>query len=539
MPLPRLRAPEEDGGILAVPPLADWPALALANHLCLAEFKRRAAPADFWDRQARGAAESAAGAFHQRFGLAPFPASPEGIRIVTGHQPDLFHPGVWIKNFAARALANKLGGRALNLIVDTDLVKTTALRVPNARTGQVDWMPFDAAAPPMPYEERPIGDPQFFSSFPARVAPLLPGASTLLPRIWNADIRAREPRASESTRMEQGAGGAPLLGEALVVMRHRAEARWDCHQGETLLSLVASTPGFIRLAHDLFAQLPRFLAVHNAALAQYQMRRRVRGRNRPLPELQQDGDWLEAPFWIWRAGETVRRRLFVQRVKDRLRLAAAIDNGLERLPLELPAGGHWNLQWASWRQAAGDGWKIRPRALITTLYARLFLADLFIHGLGGGLYDEITDDIIRNFFGLEPPAYVILTATLRLTDPNPPATPTNVHELRRELRDLRYNPDRHLPAEPSATTLSLVAAKQERIAQHPQSKPERWERFQRLHELNEQLRPRSAPAREELERRLAAAEQAAARQRMFHDREYAFVLHSEERLRALFAKVKF
>ena len=37
-----------------------------------------------------------------------------------------------------------------------------------------------------------------------------------------------------------------------------------------------------------------------------------------------------------------------------------------------------------------SGVKIRPRAILTTLYSRLFLSDLFIHGIGGAKYDAWT-----------------------------------------------------------------------------------------------------------------------------------------------------
>ena len=57
------------------------------------------------------------------------------------------------------------------------------------------------------------------------------------------------------------------------------------------------------------------------------------------------------------------------------------------------------------------GLKVRSRALTNTLYARLFLCDLFIHGIGGGKYDEVTDDMIRRYYGIEPPEYLVLSAT--------------------------------------------------------------------------------------------------------------------------------
>src|SRR4029077_11022235 len=50
--------------------------------------------------------------------------------FVAGHQPDLFHPGVWIKNFALNGLAKSYGATPLNLIVDSDAAKATSIRVP-------------------------------------------------------------------------------------------------------------------------------------------------------------------------------------------------------------------------------------------------------------------------------------------------------------------------------------------------------------------------------------------------------------------------
>ena len=67
-----------------------------------------------------------------------------------------------------------------------------------------------------------------------------------------------------------------------------------------------------------------------------------------------------------------------------------------------------------------QGQKVRSRALTNTLFARLFLADLFVHGIGGGKYDELTDDIIRRFYGCEPPAFLVLSATRLLPLPAVP-----------------------------------------------------------------------------------------------------------------------
>ena len=52
---------------------------------------------------------------------------PDGPIFLAGHQPELFHPGVWFKNFALGTLARRHGAAAVNLVIDSDTVKSTSL----------------------------------------------------------------------------------------------------------------------------------------------------------------------------------------------------------------------------------------------------------------------------------------------------------------------------------------------------------------------------------------------------------------------------
>ena len=87
---------------------------------------------------------------------------------------------------------------------------------------------------------------------------------------------------------------------------------------------------------------------------------------------------------------------------------------------------------------------------MTTLIARLLVADVFVHGIGGAAYDEITDDIVHTLTGCEPPRHAVVSGTLRLPLENrfpelskqrPLAELANVH---RTLRDLEFHPECHL-----------------------------------------------------------------------------------------------
>ena len=73
------------------------------------------------------------------------------------------------------------------------------------------------------------------------------------------------------------------------------------------------------------------------------------------------------------------------------------------------------------RQLRRRGVKLRSRALITTLWARLVLGDLFLHGIGGAKYDQVTHLLIERFFGLPAPGILVLSATLHLPIARPRA----------------------------------------------------------------------------------------------------------------------
>src|SRR5262249_59771978 len=80
--------------------------------------------------------------------------------------------------------------------------------------------------------------------------------------------------------------------------------------------------------------------------------------------------------------------------------------------------------------------RLRTRALTTTMFARLVLGDLFVHGIGGAKYDELGDEIDRAFFGFEPPAFLTLSMTLWLGPGVHPASPERLRGVEEAPRDL-------------------------------------------------------------------------------------------------------
>jgi hypothetical protein len=516
----RYHAPQENGGVFAEPPLprmqrvlaeGSWErSLSPTLELCgrpLREIRQLA----------RNSALQAAQAYHAANG-EPVPSAADCRILAAGHQPEIVHPGVWIKHFALRGLASAAGLTPLNLIVDNDTVKATSLPVPHWRHSselesyRIEKITFDTWPGETPYEEYAVRNEEDFISLPRRIAEAtLSWAFTPLIN----DYWAHVMRHAERT---------PLLGERLVAGRRALERSWGCHNLEVPVSRLCGTEAFAWFVAHLFHDHLRFHGLYNETVQEYRRVNGLRSRNHPVPNLATDGEWREMPLWAWRAGDRRRGRLFVRDAGERFELRVE-NQEWPRLPKSVAAFVK------TWQQLHREGFKIRSRALTTTLFARLFIAEAFIHGIGGGKYDELTDELLRQFYGIQPPPLLVLSATLLLPFSGFLATPEQRCELGHELRDLNWNPQRHLqqPVDPRAAALAgqklaildgLAGGHSADLDQHRQ-----------LQQVTEELRGFVAPtlqAKRDALQRINAEIHANA---ILKRRDYAFCLYPEALLR--------
>lgn len=524
----RLRAPREDGAILADPPLDRWADLIAENRARLASWDH-----DFQGRRAgrlrcmaRSRAFEAARAYHESHGIhLPAPAwDPDQPIVATGHQPELFHPGVWVKNFAVAALAGRVGGIGLNLIADNDTLKKASVRVPTP-SGTAAVIPFDEWHELVPQEDQVVQDEAEFAAFGARVREALGDVvpDPLIDDYWPRAVR----RGKE----------APQVGLRLALARREIEEEWGIRNWEARLGAVADTDAFAWFVSHLLAHLPRFQAVHNDALVRYRKAYKIRSTHHPVAALREEGEWREAPFWIWRAEHPRRQPLFV-RQRDPMTMELRMGNEEEPF-VELPLGPEREACCAVERllELPGRRIRLRTRALTTTMYSRLLLSDVFLHGIGGAKYDELGDEIIRGFYGVEAPAYTTLSLTLWLGMPSDPDAPARLGRLDRLARDLEYNPDRHLVPPVPAEAESLAGAKREAIAGPQETRKQRVARYYQIREYNAQLQGAVAGQVAELGRERAESLEAIERDSLARSREFSAVLHSRGRLQGAFAGV--
>lgn len=540
----RYRAPDAEGALLLDPPAEQLPLLVARNQALAASWAEQGLPLAAWRQQAR-AGLAALVAAHARCealaGVTP-PALPaarqwlQGPLLVSGHQPGWFHPGVWFKNFLVASLARQLGGLALHVIVDNDIVAVPALAVPSGtpQQPQLAQVLLDRPGEGVPWEDRPVLDPALLASVVPRIreqftlwpperGPLL--AERMQPYLDALLGGRRDVPTGEDC---PAAGGRLPLGLCLAIPRHALEREAGLVTYEVTISQLARTEPFGQFVDHLCQRADELQQVYNAALAEYRRANRVRSRSHPVPALERDGPWIELPLWIWNASQPHRRRAFVR-----------------------PSGMDWQLSdrqgvtilRAQWLAAAAcgedpvcnrDRVRIRPRALLTTLYARLMLSDLFVHGIGGAKYDEMTDQLLTRLWGIEPPAYGTATATFRLPLPRPAVTTEQVRHLAWQLRELQWHPERFVghprvqrDAALAARLAALAAEKREYLRTHRlrRAGPECYAGLARIDEaLRELLRPLA----EQLRGEHAQAVQQRAQARWLGSREYSFALFGDD-----------
>ncbi|MCH7592518.1 MAG: hypothetical protein IH989_07050, partial [Planctomycetes bacterium] len=296
------------------------------------------------------------------------------------------------------------------------------------------------------------------------------------------------------------------------------------------VSRLASGP----LLVDMLLNAGRFAESYNAALAAYRRAYRVRGNQRPIPDLHASPDRCEVPVWATRADEP-RRRLFVSRVGSSLVLHAG-QTPIGELPVDsLADPGDW-----AGLLAELDGWNLRPRALALTIWARLLLGDLFIHGIGGAKYDRISDTIMADYYRVTPPHMVCVSATLHLDLPHREVSAARVRSKRWAVRDLTYNPQRHLAL--GAELAPLIEQRSEAIreteALRSAPRTDRVARrvaFAKIRRINQELLDASAGEVERRRTELLQTMQQFEQGRIARGRGYFFGLYDDKAIETMLA----
>lgn len=442
--------------------------------------------------------------------------SLDGPIIMTGHQPALYHPGVWFKNVLADRIASHVQGVAINVIIDNDVAPAPSL---SAITGTVDHprptrIAYDQPGPRVAWEMTHVESMETLRSFANRVEQTMEPfvADPLVHQFWPLVVKGVE-------------AGKPL-GLAFSAARNCLEQTVGVEVLDVPLSQLCQADWFCRVMTFVFSCSKEYRQIYNQSVQQYRKVHKIRSTSHPVPNLGEDGNWVETPFWVWTRENASRRGLWVSGSSTHLLLTDRVGWQIElAYGQDLPS----RLQ-----ELTSLGIFIRPRALMTTTILRLVASDLFIHGIGGAKYDQVTDEINRQLFGFEPPEFVTATATAQLPIDTRSFHGDELQAIKNRIRDAEFNPERAIDRgmEDDPQWQSLLNQKSNLLAKVPDFPEKRlWHR--QLQDVNSKLRKQIAEpvARLRIEHDLIVRQRH--QEQLLTSREYSLLLFPVDGLRKL------
>ena len=435
------------------PPVSEWPELirriALSNtdlQLLRGSARRRLVDAAQQYTLRLSVLAREAGVVLPETGVLTGDADGDPV-VMTGHQPVLFHSGLVWKYLCTERAASDASAVAVSVMIDVDEGDPTAFEYPHGEGGNA----LDRSI-----NEATLSKSESlycFSTFRSveeqtnEIRRVTAGFEHILSPAQQA---AFDETVSNLQRLAAG-GASPM--EASII------CRWADGIGsgisELPLSSICAFPEIQQLAATVLKEPLRFAGRYNGLLEKFREHHSIRNEANPFPNLRQQHGLQEMPFWVIDVSTQQRRKLSVQIVGDQITLfgdgeaLVATNTGefTETVDTLLPRGV-----------------QIVPRGALVTAFLRLLFADLFVHGVGGGRYDQFTDLILRDWWDVEPPPFTVASATrYLLTDARKELQ--RLDSVSDQMRDLRFNPQRYFGQRvfPSALEVELqklVSAKE-------------------------------------------------------------------------------
>ena len=456
--------------------------------------------------------------------------------IQTGHEPILYHPGIWIKNHFVKYLTKKLGGVGINMIVDNDACNMAFIYVPilTEVLSSVQKMTLVKNMDNTAYEEIILDDIETILKFKEAVICMLrkntfdENTITTIKCMQTAFEKFIN-RITEYYRR----GCVDIVG-LLTSARSEMEESFGINNLEIPVSWICDTDGFYQFLLNILYRADPFAKIYNSKLAEYRSIHKIRSKANPLPDLKISGDLVELPFWIWKIGGQ-RERCYILNGEDSMK----ITNGNDTLVI-LKKSDNVIKNISMLKTLIDASIKIRPRAITTTIFSRLFFSDVFVHGIGGAKYDTITDEIIKEFFSVEPPASVTISSTLFLPFNTFDTSNECLTRLKQVVNDMRYNPERHAPKEAweDAEFINRISEKQKLLKMiNVGNKDEKRLYFNQIKELNRLLLTKINTEFQNKQREINKNRHALAYNEAVRFREYPVFIYPTKVLREYFPNV--
>jgi hypothetical protein len=362
---------------------------------------------------------------HQIGSLMPHLNNTADI-IVTGHQPNWHHCGILAKNIVTDRFARQTGGTAIHLVLDHDICDTSMMRPEYAGNGSV-WfktIPLEQKQQDVPLEFRPVPPKEQLTIF---IESILRIENSFCSEIGYQNLHSIIEKVPSCT------GIADFIT--------RLQAYLNQVLGIEIFYLPVSRMSqsncFADFVYPIICNAAGFVKSYNQAILNQRESYKLRPNQavRPL-KINSCNNVFELPFWL------------VSNTGERASLYVSVNGKTLQVGTEHLAAGTIDLSGDKKEQLLEileeRKCVIRPKAVTLMLFVRLYLADWFVHGVGAGNYEYITDHLIRHYYEISGLNFGIATATMilptNINNQNPQITEADIqkkNKLQKEATNYR------------------------------------------------------------------------------------------------------
>lgn len=417
----------------------------------------------------------------------------ENFKIASGHQPYIFHPGIWAKII----FLNFFDYKKIFITNDSDVKEGLFIDIP---IFDIKWRKIREYIY-LNSEKKTFEEYDFYK--------FKEGIEFFLKRFKELEKFIKEDIKEKILIFTKSLNEYENFVSSIIFTRRNFEK--NIKYEERIVSEISKEDNFLKFFLYFFYEGEKIFDIYNKSLEEYRILKNIKKEGEPFPFLFKYDDFYEIPFWIIKNG---RKKIFKN--KDSLYaenekitdLSFDFEKDIEKIK---------NL-------------KIRPRALTLSIYQRIFLSDLFIHGIGGTRYDEFTEKFFENAFNLKMPEFIFITGTFYLFQGEPSDLSFKISELIEKKNFLTYHPEKFLKNDP------LVNEKLKLVEEIKNCKRNKREISKKIKNINERLREKIDGILKEIEKEIEILMEKKEEEKVKYYREYPYFYFDYERIKKAIEK---
>lgn len=398
--------------------------------------------------------------------------------ISNGHQPEIQHPGILFKDILTHLIAKKLNAIAIHIIVDTDATEFE-ISLPKSKN-QFLFL-----------NHIHIKSNEIFSKFKLKESEkkeiidyleiLKEELNLFIPE--NYILISLEYINFIISELEKNTS----LTKISFLIREKFFKENSIEIYQVPISELIQLSSFQFLVNLIKNNFDSFREAYNSSLTDYRKEHKIKNHAQPIPDLNEE----ELPFWVLNCSTNERATL---------KKNEALEDKI-----------------------------ILPKAITLTMFLRLFLSDFFIHGKGGGRYEEVSEKIYEKFFKIKASPYSVASITFNLNF-SEKFNFANIDEkaLEQNLREIEYSPEKFLDSENELT-------KQKKIIQAEFKNPDsnKKELHKKIEELNSEMKKLVQSKKLDLEKTKSILPEILKTKEVFQNRTFPFFLYDMNEVKKL------